>query len=815
MPAKMLEITATYIADRPGCRWSGANGDTIIGDAMMYGDRPDANGLHSPVKAEPVTLKGVADDEGPIAHQAYRFYGHWSSYTNPRTGKSERQFLFSTFVLCTPHSRAGIVGYLAKAPGVGRTLAGRLFDNFGSNAVKILREQPTVAAASCDRLSDEAAASASQWLGEQAALEGCTIDLIDLLEGRGFRKSIAKQAVKAWGNRAAGFIRRNPYLLMRFTGVGFKLADKLYLELGGNAAALKRQSLSAWYSVASNGSGDTWHYSGVTEKGVLANIGNAASSMFGKAIRLATRVGMLVSTFTEWQHGPPSWDGNFQWLAEQRKAANERRVAIELAAATLEPPFPISPLYGEPLTDHQVSNLIKAVSGGAIGILGGSPGTGKTFVASHYIKSVIADFGVDAIAVAAPTGKAAVRITESLAANGVPLKAKTIHSLLKVEQQTDGGGWKFQHNAKNPLPFLFIVVDESSMVDTDLMSSLLSARATGCCMLFVGDVNQLPPVGHGAPLRDMIAAGLPYGELSEIRRQADSEGGIVFACRDMKDGKQFECGGDLMLIPAESPEQQLTDTLATLEDQRSHGLDPVWDCQVLVAVNKRSALSRRDVNKYLQAALNPNPAIPNSPFRMADKCVNTKNRFYPVVSPIKPDDDETTTNDRGEVYVANGELGEVIAVEPKYLEIKLQLPSRLIRVPRGVSDDASNGDTDPDEETGTGCDWDLAYALSVHKAQGSEWGCVIVLIDEYAGARRICDRAWLYTAISRAKQRCFLVGKIATAQRFCRVNNISKRKTFLTPLIAEQITKQRQGRRPSAPIIPSRNSSPVMEEMSV
>ncbi len=774
---KLLEITATYQRQRQ--RFENASGDVIIGDAML---RSDVNG-----KDGPIVVKGVADEDDPAPHQTYRFYGHWTEYDNRRTGQTEKQFHFKTFVRSAPHSRAGIIGYLEKAPAIGKVFAARLFDKFGADAVRVLREDPDVAAAACDRLTVEGAISAAAWLEEQSQLEDCTIDLIELLDGRGFRKSVAKEAVKIWGNRASQVIRKNPYLLMaRIRGCGFKLTDALYLDLGGRVAALKRQALCAWYAIASNTSGDTWHYSGVAEQGLKGSIGGA-DVRFADAMRVATRGRMLSRAWTDGKDGELAWDGNCQWVAEERKSRNERRAA-ELVARKMgdgEQWPEAARLYADGLSSHQGSVSCLMLRS-PICILGGSPGTGKTYTAASIIRAIIKKYGVDSVAVCAPTGKAAVRISEAMNASGVPLRARTIHSLLKVVESSGRAGWTFGHNATNPLPFRFLFVDESSMIDTDLMASFLSAVPRGSFVLFIGDINQLAPVGHGAPLRDMIAAGVPYGELFEIKR---NDGGIVQACADIRDGKAFKCEGNLHNAFGNTPQEQIDRTLDIIRDVSiEQDLDRVWDFQVLVAVNKKSPLSRKEINKTLQAQLNPNPIVSGTPFRLADKVINTKNGFYPAVDKNKPPGEDVVANNKGDLYVANGEIGRVTRVEVKYMEVKLSSPDRFVRVPRGS--DASEDGSD-DDATGTGCNWDLAYAISTHKSQGSEFPVVIILIDEYPGARTVCDRSWIYTAISRAKTACYLVGKKATADRFCRANNIAKRKTFMRESILFFVNKYR------------------------
>lgn len=769
MPAKLQEITATFLRERH--RFTGSQGDTIIGDALMVA----GEGVTSP---QNVTVKGVADADGPTTDQTYRFYGFWSAYQNKYSGRKENQFHYQTFVRNAPHSRAGVVGYLEKCPGVGRTTASRIYDKFNSSSIQILREQPDLVADQIPRFTKKKAHEAAAWLADKHKIENLTIELIELLDGRGFRKSTAKAAVERWGNRAGEKIRHNPFCLDGFPGVGFKLCDNLYLELGLPPGALKRQArYLAHHLRKATADGHTWHSADSVYAGLRAAL-PAIAVDFSRAWRLAQRAGLIVSCYAD--SDGPSWDASQQWFALTSKAHNEKRVSEYLAAASQEPAFPVDPSTIDGISDHQCAKLVTATSGGAIGILGGSPGTGKTFTAAAYIKAVAAVEGYDNICVAAPTGKAAVRITEAMAANGVALRAKTIHSLLKVEQADDGSGWRFTHGEKNPLPQRLIVVDESSMVDADLMASLLAARGRGSYVLFVGDVNQLSPVGHGAPLRDMIAAGLPYGELTEIHR---NDGGIVQACADIRDGKPFDCGGNLIgqTCDNDTPEKQIKQSLAILDQLQAGGVDPIWQCQILVAVNKKSPLSRKEINALLQRHLNSkNEPVADCPFRLNDKVVNLKNRFYPASG---TQDGEATTNEAGDVYVANGELGRVVTVEPKYIEVELKAPDRRVRVPRGKPEVVEADDENGEAEANTGCDFDLAYGLTTHRAQGSEWPYVIVLVDEYPGARRICDRAFIYTAISRAKTCCFLVGKLATARNFCRVNKIDARKTFLRELI--------------------------------
>jgi exodeoxyribonuclease V alpha subunit len=440
--------------------------------------------------------------------------------------------------------------------------------------------------------------------------------------------------------------------------------------------------------------------------------------------------------------------------------------------------------FPDDLSPHQVEQLQRATTH-SLGVLGGSPGTGKTYTAARLIRAVGQVIGFDQIAAACPTGKAAVRLTEALNGEGLPIAAKTIHSLLQVEQGGEDGGWRFAHDRNNPLPFKVLVFDEFSMCDVDLAASLFAARARGTLVLIIGDVNQLPPVGHGAPLRDMIAAGVPYGELREIKRQ-QSEGGrvhaVIQACADIRDGKPFQCREELRHINAPSAAYQVDAMVDTVNrSARELGVHPVWGVQVLCAVNSKSELSRKELNRVLQAQLNPMPAEHGSPFRVNDKVVNTKNGYFPLVE-APPKVEDVQLNKDGKAYSANGELGEVMLVESKFLHVRLSAPDRFILVPRGEADVNDDNEKD-DEASGTGCNWDLGYALSVHKFQGSEIPVAVVMIDE--SAKRVCSREWIYTALSRGKQQVYLIGKLSVAHAFCKRTAIDKRKTFLKEKIQQ------------------------------
>lgn len=777
----LQEITAEWRGERQ--RW----GDTVLGSAReLRGPNGEAQQSLPTIGGGDLTVKGQAplSEDGKCELErglSYRFYGRFTEH--PKYG---RQFHFQTFVRAQPHSREGIIRYLQKAPNIGQAFALKLWQKFAGDAVRILRESPEVAAAAVDGLSADQAREAAEWLSGEVALESCSIDLIDLLAGRGFPRNTAKAAVAKWGNRAPEIIRRNPYALMRFRGCGFARTDAMYLDLGLPPERLKRQAYCCWYVLSRDTDGHTWRPVEFVEEGLRGFVGGA--DVNGPAALKLAKLGGLIATRRD--------ESGRLWIAERRRAEAEASVAGYASKALAEgggPWIDMDELAGG-LSDHQRQELTRATVG-RIGLLNGSPGTGKTFTVAALVKVLVDRFGGDSVAICCPTGKAAVRASEAMASYGVPLRAATIHSTLGVAQADQGEGWSFAHDENNPLPFRFIVVDESSMIDAPLMSSLLAARAPGARLLLVGDTGQLPPVGHGAPLRDFIAAGLPRGELTEIRRNA---GTIVQACAAIRSGTSWQPDQvvelpekNLKLVEASAAPEQIRKVLACLGAARADGLDPVWDCQVLAAVNAKSQVSRKELNRVLQAELNPSGTrAGGNPFRAGDKIVNTKNGFLPLADDFVPPPDAVQSED-GKVFVANGELALVLSAEDRITIAELSSPWRVVKIPRGVEADGGsngggNGGNASEESTGTGCNWELGYCLSTHKSQGSEWPLVVVVLDEYPGARMVCSREWMYTAISRAKKLCFLVGKLETARGYCRRLALDKRKTLLVELIREE-----------------------------
>lgn len=764
--SRQREVTGTFLRER--FVFESGDSRTIIADVQT------ADGS--------LTIKGDGAEGEFVPGLEYRFYGHFTEYHNRKSGQNERQFRFSTYVVNEPATSEGIVAYLKQCDGIGPATAWAMWERYQSDAVRMLREEPEAVSREISRFKLEKARSASEYLKAFESIEKTKIDLIGLLNGRNFPKKTVDRAIQKWGSAAAAVIRRDPHYLMTFRGCGFLGTDKMYTSIGLNPFRLKRQALCAWYSIARDRDGHTWFNSSLTKQAIRSAI-SGDEVRVDDAIELALRAKSLSARS----------ENGVLWLAEGRKARAEESLARFLDDARIESEtnshWPdVSMLLG--VSDHQRDELAKALEG-CVGVLCGSPGTGKSYTAGAVLRLIVETFGIHAVAAAAPTGKAAVRLTESLQQHGVPIQATTIHRLLQIDS-TEDGDWEFRFNESNPLPHRFVLIDEMSMVDATLCSQLLAARSAGTCFLFLGDVNQLAPVGHGAPLRDMIAAGIPCGELREIRRNS---GRIVQACAEIRDHQRFtasqrmdiESGENLLVLQKHAPQEQITALEDFLNRLRLTGADPVWDCQVLTPMNKKSELSRRELNKRLQGFLNPDGIrIAGNPFRVGDKVINLKNGWFPFYGmpprgmdtpawmprsdqwssfeyedhdaaitaaiAIDPDarqrehdewrrswDRLPVVNSEGKVFVANGELAEVLQVEQSRTIVRLQSPDRTIIIPHGAKEENNTeegGDDSASEDSGSMGSWDLGQSISIHKCVAPE-----TLVETSQGLLPICEIA--------------------------------------------------------------------------
>jgi exodeoxyribonuclease V alpha subunit len=723
----------------------------------------DANGGGTLVGrlASGEVVRGRVEDRGDLEEGlSYRFVGRWDEH--PRFG---RQFAFSAFVVHAPHGRAAVIKYLTRfAANVGRKTAERLYDLYGADAAAVLAREPERVAGDglmTEAQVHEAAASLRELADQQVTL----IDLLGLFDGKGFSHALAHACFAKWGVQAPAVVQRNPFALLvaRMPGCGFCRCDALWLDLGLPPQRLKRQALAAWHFLNGGPSGHTWRPADAVANAIREGTGDGARP------RSAVALGLRARLLARRRDG----DGVL-WLAEGRRARNEATVANRVRELLAAPPSWAN-VPRDVLSDHQHGAVLRLV-GSPVALLLGQPGTGKTFTAAAIIRAQVARYGAAAVRVAAPTGKAATRCAAALHRYNLPLEATTIHRLLEA---TPGGpeGFQFKRNEQNRLDCRVLVVDETSMLDVDLAARLFSACRPGTNVLLVGDRYQLPPVQHGATLRDMIDAGLPCAELTEIRRNA---GAIVQACAAIKDGRHFETfevydagqGRNLVLIQARTAADRTEAVRRVMgELRRSEGLNPLLDVQVLCATNR----TRRDLNAILQALLNSDGEAPRGGrFRRGDKVICLRNRFlYPPRKREQP------------VFVANGDVGLVEATADRTMTVRLTDPDRLVQVPLGRPQNAE-ADDDEEESKDAGCDFDLAYCCTGHKFQGSECPVVVAVIEPEGW--KVAAREWHYTVLSRAQTLCVLVGQVGVIEQQCRRVSLRDRRTFLAELLREGVS---------------------------
>ena len=420
-----------------------------------------------------------------------------------------------------------------------------------------------------------------------------------------------------------------------------------------------------------------------------------------------------------------------------------------------------------PLTASQ-QQAVELINDSPVAILSGGPGTGKTTTVCHYASRLnpYETFSC------APTGRAAIRMREGYRANRLDLNATTIHAMLQPTRcGYDGNGWEFEYNEHSPLPCRTLVSDEMSMLDNAtaawLFGALKPLPRMNRKVVLVGDPNQLPPVGPGRPFLDMIESGvIPHAHLTEVHRNA---GRGAHVCAAINRGDDWQPSKAINLAhdahPDFGPENyqhietnQFGQTLETLIDRvKARGWNPLNDMQVLCALNDKGSVSRKDLNVRLQRLLNPDgQQVEKVPFRMGDKVICLKNGIRKGPN-------------KGQDYVANGELGTVSAIRKD--SVAVDFPGKLSGLSFG--------------RRAWGADLALGYAITVHKSQGGEWPVVITVADDAAG--RVADRSFWYVAMSRFRVLNFTIGRMSTIRRQCAERKIERRKTFLRERLEDAV----------------------------
>jgi exodeoxyribonuclease V alpha subunit len=654
-------------------------------------------------RQEPITMVGnlASLNIGESVHAQ----GRWT--THKQFG---RQFAVEKFDSVLPRTVVGIRKYLASGlvKGIGEAFADRIVEKFGEKTLEVI-DQFSGKLREVDGIGPERAKRIKEaWTAQKSVR-----DIMIFLQGHGIGSAHAAKIFKQYGENAIAVVRENPYQLANdIAGIGFRTADGIAAKFGIAKDSIHRLKAGVLHTLER--ATDDGHVCFPRELLMksAAELLEAEIAPIENAIDLLAAAGEVVI----------EEDAVYvtRLYRSERGGAN---FILDLCAAELKLPDIdlvkaidwVQQQTGVQLAEAQ-QRAIKAALTSKLTVITGGPGVGKTTIINSIVKILQAKKCT--VLLAAPTGRAAKRISE---ATGAP--AQTIHRLLKFEPHEGG----FTHNERRPLKGDMIIIDEASMLDIPLAYHLLKAIPSNASVVFVGDVDQLPSVGPGNFLRDLIDSEVvPVVRLTEIFRQA-KDSFIITNAHRVNDGVlpvlDAPQESDFFFIAEEDPDKVVA-TIKTLCLERvpkKFGFDAMRDVQVLTPMHK-GVCGSENLNRELQATLNPTgPVIQRfgRTYRVGDRVMQIRNNY---------DKD-----------VFNGDLGRIKRLDLVDQQVVIEFDEREIAYEF----------EDVDELV-------PAYAISVHKSQGNEYPCVIVplLTQHYV----LLQRNLLYTAITRGKNLVVLVG---------------------------------------------------------
>lgn len=676
------------------------------------------------------------------AGEELRVVGNWIN--NPNYGT---QFKVEAFERSKPATAAAMLKYLSSGAikGIGPGIAAKIVDTFGTNALQVLENEPERLCA----IKGITKAKAQKMNDEFRKIHGIK-EIMLYLSSFGISPEEAVRVWKFYGQESAERVQEDPYCLCEDSfEIGFERADSIAASLERPQDDNCRVRAGIQYVLKHNiNNGHTC----LPANKLLA----ASARMLGVELELVSEtLEMLKAEVSvvsvlldgrEYIFTPKMYRSEIYSagrLNMMLRFPAQSIIGIDNYITSIEEAFQIQYADGQKLA------IKEALSKGIL-ILTGGPGTGKTTTLNAIIK--ILELKGEKVLLAAPTGRAAKRMSELTGQ-----EAKTIHRLLQVEWDENDLP-VFSKNEKNLLECDALVIDELSMVDTNVFEAVLRALPLGCRLIMVGDCDQLPSVGPGNVLGDLIATKrLPVVQLSEIFRQS-MQSLIVTNAHKIVEGQMPDLSvrsSDFFFLPNSNP-VEISSTIVDLCASRlpiSYDYSPLTDIQVLSPARK-GELGTVELNKKLQTVINPPDKKKNEItikgvlFREGDKVMQIKNDY---------DLPWTKLDGTSGEGVFNGDLGVLCSIDRRASVITVQMDDRIVLY-----------------ELETATELELAYAMTVHKSQGNEFTAVVMPM--YPGAPQLYYRNLLYTAITRAKSLLILVGTQKTIQTM--VDNDKKTRRY-------------------------------------
>ncbi|MBQ7390617.1 MAG: ATP-dependent RecD-like DNA helicase [Clostridia bacterium] len=661
-----------------------------------------------------------------------------------------KQFSFVSYEKSLPKEIDGIIQYLSSKAikGVGPITAVKIVNRFGMDTFDVIENHPEWLT-DVSGITGKKAAAISESFRAQSELRGVMMFFKDYM-GTGEITKVYKQL----GASAVGVVKDNPYILCNGEyGVSFEKADSIAASFGF-APDCRVRVLSGINYVLSYNASTNGHTCLPKDKLVSATASLLAISEEDVLSKLDGFIKnediFLYKVFDDELIMTPDVNYKEEYIAKKLKTLSKEVVqlsSMDISALIEKVEVRIGVRYAE----KQREAIFRCLNGG-VTIITGGPGTGKTTVVKGII-SIFNDLDLDT-ALAAPTGRAAKRMSEATGE-----EAKTIHRLLEMER-TDTDELKFNRNSRNPLDEKVIIVDEASMIDLSLMSALVHALKRGSRLILIGDADQLPSVGAGNVLDDLIVSGsVETVRLTEIFRQS-KESLIVTNAHRINKGDSPTLNvtdNDFFFVKRES-ERDIASTVVDLITKRlpkTYGAS-IRDQIQVISPSKKGAGGVELLNSELQSGVNPKATFKKEKaahgviFREGDRVMQVVNNY----------DIEWEKNGFSGFGVFNGDIGVIESIDFKSEVINIWFDDRLVRY-----------DFDNLEQL------ELSYAITVHKSQGSEYP--VVVIPMYSCAPMLMTRNLLYTAVTRAKRMVILVGRSDIPERMVKNNREVLRYTTL------------------------------------